>query len=583
MKAKYQLILLLLFLFSGFSTFAQPCSVAADIDIVSENSTNVILNVSGLENEDLGVNQAVCGVRIVFEHDQLENIRITLISPSGQEVTLVGPGRIGSAATPLVNWNVLFSPCSDPVSPDENFPSVWDNGAPWAAFSNYTGSYYPQNGCLEDFNMGSANGAWTLQFENLGNAVGDFMFFELIFCDATGSDCDECILFGGNFTFTTPGGIYNFCEGDPAADLMGFSLTQDPILSIDQQYLYTYSRNDTIVKIEDSPNRISDLEVGQYLLCGLAFDSSNQSLIESAVRLSDLTDLIDQRQICAELTNNCITLLISESENTIEIDTSFCAGDTIFFRGIPVTSDLDTSVVISENFNTVCDSVIRFRAQAINIESVIDAVENEINCRISEFLQANNSSSSFGPINNYEWSSLDGNIVSGIGPIAEIDQGGTYELVVSDGICFDTSQITLTSIDTFEIDFELTNPLCFGDSALIEVSFVNPNINFEFQDPNSLVSNSDLEYFTFSEDSIFVESTLGTCVETDTITPEDLTQEIILDLQFNEIDCDNQVSVFSLNTNIADANIEYSGPSVLPIDQTQFDIVEAGYLHCNSF
>jgi len=143
-----------------------------------------LINVMGSTNNTLGQNgQGVCGVNINFDHEYLGDLSIVLTSPSGQSVTLVGPiGLFGS--TDFTTWDVSFVPCGDAANPDPGFANQWNNNQPWGLFGNYTGAYYPSNGCLENFNSGPVNGTWTLTVTD-GQAVdvGNFYNYEIIFCD----------------------------------------------------------------------------------------------------------------------------------------------------------------------------------------------------------------------------------------------------------------------------------------------------------------------------------------------------------------------------------------------------------------
>ncbi|MGA0232331.1 MAG: hypothetical protein ACO3MB_05610, partial [Saprospiraceae bacterium] len=80
--------------------WSQGCGISEDILISANSSSDVVINVQGLINDDLDSNQTLCGVRLVFSHDRIENIRITLISPFGQELVLAGPGRLSSDLSP---------------------------------------------------------------------------------------------------------------------------------------------------------------------------------------------------------------------------------------------------------------------------------------------------------------------------------------------------------------------------------------------------------------------------------------------------------------------------------------------------
>ena len=148
-----------------------------------------LINVQNASNPTLGQNgQGVCGVNLNFDHEYIGDLSITLTSPSGQSVTLVGPiGLFGE--TDGTSWNVSFLPCADPVDPDPGFSGNWTNTDPWGLGGAYTGSYHPSSGCLENFNSGPVNGTWTLTVvDGQPSDVGNFLDYEIIFCDPSGID-----------------------------------------------------------------------------------------------------------------------------------------------------------------------------------------------------------------------------------------------------------------------------------------------------------------------------------------------------------------------------------------------------------
>jgi gliding motility-associated-like protein len=558
--------------------FNQDCAITSELTIVADGSSNVILNVEGLVNDDLANNQTLCGVRLVFKHDLVENIRMTLVSPSGQRVTLVGPGRINSDPSFAIAWNVAFVPCSVPPSPDSGISGVWDNGEPWSTFTTYTGVYHPFDNCLEDFNIGSANGSWTLEIENLGDVEGILEFFQLIFCDPAGSMCSECFLFAGNFNFTTPGGIYSFCETDPLSDLLDFKLDQDSILSSSQAYTFIYSQNDSIVKFSDSPNEISDLIPGVYKLCGLAFQSSIEDTIMEHQLLSRLDSLIDNRSVCADLTEDCITLRILEIENKITIDTIFCDGDSISFFGEIFYDDIDTTVIISNFLQDRCDSLITLSARKKTVNSVINNNTNVSQCGSSVFLNGNNSSANLGQVNNYFWSTNDGTFEINIGPIAEVSSGGTYYLTAQSDQCFATDSIVIQQIDTFEWSFNVDPPLCYLDSFVLIVNSDPNNVEFIFNGPETVESIDNQTFYTFSEGTYELEAILGTCKDSLVFNLNQEATELTLDVSSTVITCLTDSSEIVINTNAINANFELSGPqSLVTTLDTIFSTLEGEY------
>lgn len=150
-------------------------------------------HVNNAANNDLAsATQGVCGVRINFDHQYLGDLTMRIFSPGGQSVLLVGPiGFFGP--TDGAVWDVTFSPCADTVFPDAGFNENWSNLEVWASDEVYSGSYYPADGCLEDFDTGSVTGVWRLEVtDDQAIDTGNLYDFEVIFCDIAGIACLPC-------------------------------------------------------------------------------------------------------------------------------------------------------------------------------------------------------------------------------------------------------------------------------------------------------------------------------------------------------------------------------------------------------
>ena len=75
-----------------------PDGFTGTFNIQIQNATNPTLGQNG---------QGVCGVRLVFDHEYIGDLQITLTSPGGQTVTLIGPvGFFGP--TDFTTWDVMF-------------------------------------------------------------------------------------------------------------------------------------------------------------------------------------------------------------------------------------------------------------------------------------------------------------------------------------------------------------------------------------------------------------------------------------------------------------------------------------------
>ena len=168
--------------------------------------------------------------------------------------------------TPLIVWDVTFIPQSAAAAPDPGFLPKWENDQLWQSLNTYTGQYYPYFGNLEDFDLGTVNGTWTLRcidFEDSGK--GTLLDAELIFCQDDGISCSEC--------FLNPGLITNpdlfSCEGD-----VSLALQINKIFPGNQYNptLYDYSnvifKDSTIIGYQENLNLTMALP-GTYTICGI--------------------------------------------------------------------------------------------------------------------------------------------------------------------------------------------------------------------------------------------------------------------------------------------------------------------------
>ena len=161
MRLGYLLVFLMVVLNDGF---AQWCCIDSSLIIKDKSTATLKLLITSALNNDLASqSQGVCGVRIKFDHKFIGDLTIDLISPAGQKVRLIGPlGNSGISS--FSKWSVTFVPCGLQAIPDPGFKKRWDNQQSWGILGKfYSGTYYPQMGCLEDFNTGPVNGIWTLQ------------------------------------------------------------------------------------------------------------------------------------------------------------------------------------------------------------------------------------------------------------------------------------------------------------------------------------------------------------------------------------------------------------------------------------
>ena len=556
-----------MFIFPILRLVGQGCGTTETIGIVVENTANVILNVEGLVNDQMGVNQSLCQVRLVFNHNQVENLRMTLVSPAGQEVTLIGPGTVNSAFTPFVDWNVRFGQCSLPAAPDMGLDDQWDNNQTWDAFVDYTGTYYPSLGCLEDFNTGSANGAWQLQIENLGALEGELLFFELIFCDPSGVDCNTCYLFAGEIELQPFPNIISFCKESSFLAEFSMRFTEDPVLDSDQAYAFIVSQNDQILSTEVLPTQFDTLAVGEYLVCGIAYNTIDSSALFDNQLLSEIKSTIASRTVCAEMTDPCLTINIIQPLEETFIDTFFCEGDTLRLRGLEIVNDFDTAIATTflDVFNNpVCDSLIIINAKKIFVSANLSSPDTEVICNQPVFLSGLSSMSNEGSIESYSWTSSDGVLSVENGPITEASAAGTYSLLVESMGCVDSVSVILTSRDTFELDVLIQDVLCFGDTFQINITPEFDLDDFSVFGPQLVVPDGS-NFEATMNGTYFITSQYGSCTRLDSIVLNNEATEIEIEVSSSVMDCFEMESDITVNTNVQNPDLSFDGPgNVLP-------------------
>lgn len=310
-------ILLCIFLINAFSLQAQNSCGCVDCPKAIPDADTLIsaVNITGaLSNNLAAPGQGVCKVCVKFSHGFVSDLKIILISPVGQRITLIAPIS-QQGYTPLSKWNVCFVPCSAVPNPDPGFPAQWSNSG-WGAFGNYTGSYHPYQGaCLEDFNLGPVNGTWRLMvIDGDDLQVGTLQDWTIEFCDPNGLDCIRCEANAGSLT-SYP--AVTACKGSSSLKLTipPTYTTSNPAPSgAYYGYSYIVSRNDTIVRIQPTTD-YRNLPAGNYTICGMSYRLTDAAKIPSPNNKLTLTQLKSQLVgasplFCGKITNSCIPMTI---------------------------------------------------------------------------------------------------------------------------------------------------------------------------------------------------------------------------------------------------------------------------------
>ena len=363
---------LLLALALGRDAAAQPCAYEGPaVPIPTVSDFEVCYEVEGLTAAVLGqAGQGVCGVRVAWTHDYIENLALTLRSPAGQEVQLVGPGITGfsAIATAGARWDINFVDCGAPTSPVAGTGPRFDGGnAAWQTFGNYSGSYEPFAGCLGDLDAGPANGQWCLRVQSsavLTNA-DRLAEFEVAFCDDDGMSCCRAEV---PAWAAAPPLDTAVCAGDAYLDL-GFALstTQPPRY----QQVLTLLRDDTVVAY--SPTDSFDLRAepaGVYEVCGYAYWIGDaNALAPPGTSRVDFENAIAAANACIRATDTCQRILVLARPDTTRLDTALCAGETLRFGGRTIAAEgsYDSTFVAAGG----CDSLVRLSVRFVDPDTTL--------------------------------------------------------------------------------------------------------------------------------------------------------------------------------------------------------------------
>ncbi|MDX1407025.1 MAG: hypothetical protein R3330_02800, partial [Saprospiraceae bacterium] len=303
---------------------AQCGCVNCPVPIISNQTTNGTINISGAVNDQLGINgQRLCQVCVHFVHDAPDELDFFLISPSGSQVQLIE--NTGLSVNDNITFDICFLTCDQTAEPDPGFPPVFDSGAGWQVNQTYTGTYYPFDpACLESLS-GDVNGTWTLQMTDQVFADdGTLLDWYLVFEDDTGigcpnaGDCSPTCLADAGVVSVPPD---TFCVGDPALSSSGYVPFYDGVTNVeppvaDYGYTFVVALTDLdapIIEFSPDPD-LTGYPPGTYAICGYSYLLADEPLIptpDGIVTLDDLETQIANGDICADKMNICFIRTIA--------------------------------------------------------------------------------------------------------------------------------------------------------------------------------------------------------------------------------------------------------------------------------
>jgi gliding motility-associated-like protein len=379
MKQFYSLFFLILFWWVGISPLlAQDCDCLASdncpLAITTNYTGQVCYELTDALNDDLAdPDQGICGVSITFTHAHIWDLELSLTSPSGQTVQLIGDNTNTFGTTNNMLWDILFVPCTAVAAPDTfnnvAFSEVWENDQSWPFGGVFTGSYYPVVGnCLEDFDSGPVNGTWCLEIDNQPSTYsGQIINFEVLLCDNAGQLC--CDALGGNL----PVDDFTSCEGDSSL-LLEWEPQYGPIEPDTAEYDYTFvvSGTDGVIISYDTLPDLTGFVPGTYSICGLSFlgsDSLNIPAPDGQLTIDSLENNLSGANpwFCGDLSNGCTEITIVPPPTPVFLVDTICAGNSVAVGDSLYMETGVYSVDLQSEFG--CDSTVTLDLTVVDLDT----------------------------------------------------------------------------------------------------------------------------------------------------------------------------------------------------------------------
>lgn len=338
----------------------QVCKLSFPLSIPSNDSITYSLEVHGVTKNDLSLpGQGLCAVNLKFRHSSIYDFEVWLISPAGQEVQLIGPNStVPKDPDYGAQFDVQFLPCPD-INSGNTYPT-WDNQTLTFGFSN-TGEYVPFQGCLQDFNMGSVDGTWTIKLKTEPTPFYSFpnmlLNFELVFCDELGRNC--CFADAGTLPRTD---MLRTCSRSEELDLRTIAPLYSGQAPDTAEYAYTWAicRDSALVAWATQPD-LRTYPGGNYQLLGVSYAKADSTLLplpDTTLRFDQLRDSLSSvtPPFCGKMTTDFLPIEIMPSPDTVFIDTSICRSNYVYVFGKPYY-DPDKYILTGKAANG-CDSIV---------------------------------------------------------------------------------------------------------------------------------------------------------------------------------------------------------------------------------
>jgi len=523
--------LVLLFSISFFLQIkAQNCGFQGPKPIYFDSIFQYDIQVFDYVKVNFSSTQRIDSVYFYFLSPEISKISISLISPDGDTVFLVGPINDYTDNDVLGGqYKLTFIPTNtnaiDTLRWNNSFPGFQTEGV-----------YFPYKYDLQSF-KGRINGTWRILVNTKGaeneitgtlNSIRDVKIY---FSEPSGDNC--CKANAGVIADST----FNACAGDtklvslPSPIYPGSSTLPDTSL---YGYGYVVLRNDTIYDISNNRD-LRNLPAGNYKAKGFSYNKNHLTVFKSFIGKKSSTDLITilqnplaKEDTCGALSSgeyafnltpaSCIRKIswILPKGDSVLFDGKFCKTEGFYKQIIPITGACDSVTEMKLRFidpicpkgtflagdsiftkegtyrvklssATGCDSLVFIKLSYYNRELKVKLPE-ELTCiRNSVFIDATETKS-----NNFrtafEWNKLDPStgapVLLSNNPFLQVTKPGFFQLSITyneDKKCVDTLIQVIENKAIPQITKGTLLPYtCKVDSVLMGGTLTSEGVEFKY-------------------------------------------------------------------------------------------------------
>jgi|GEM_PF-1978601 gliding motility-associated-like protein len=475
---------LLFFTFLGLGELRAQCVSVFNAPIPDNKLSQFFIDVEGFTDSILGKNgQGVCKVKLRFSHNHLSDLRIRLVSPAGQSVTLVGAPGAGFNTTGS-SWDVTFVRCVDQAAPDIGLTPFWENSGNWQKNTSYTGAYFPLRGnCLENFNNGTVNGLWNLQILDAEALdTGLIASASIIFCNPEVQECVACYKKAGVLRDTT----FTACEGNPLLNILLRPVFPNGNNGPGTAYKYVVGNKwGKIVALLDFPD-LRNFTEGKYTIYGFAYDSGhpeNLPPVDSSISVTQWVNSYSDGnpKLCGDVTFGKISINILPV-TPVKVTTTFiCTGNPIRLGDSTITTPGFYTLRYPNQYG--CDSIINYDVRGVdfNVNIISDGILSCTNPLVKLQIPKLN----LPPETKFHWFTIDGEIVgnSNVDSV-NVEIPSVYFLAVSALGCTDTLSIVVNKDNTLP-DLSIQNIIldCNQPAQQLIALSDNPLVVFQWTGP----------------------------------------------------------------------------------------------------